>query len=176
MNKFKEANLSSILTQTKESKVLGMPLIKSFAANCWQCLSLPLMLFSFLGGPTALQANTKSAECKFITTLLWETNTPVPYENDELIEDEFGNYYLQVICSRSRDNAMDEFNYYGNFVETHFCEDDDDFPYKVVIGPFKTRADARIYKRNNPDFIPDDAFPCPPHTVEPMIVQSKIRN
>ena len=64
---------------------------------------------------------------------------------------------------------MDEVDYYKTYFNVYLGKGQGKTPLKIYIGPFSTRAKARVFKTNNPNLIPSDAFPCPTHTVKPLI-------
>lgn len=94
----------------------------------------------------------------------------------ERTEADFENYYLQVVAANNIAAINDELTVYKNFINTHLGKRQDSTPWKIFIGPFRTRAEAKIYKINNPRLVSEDAFPCPAHTVEPIITRSFRKN
>lgn len=140
----------------------------------------------FVNLPNSMTAKTAFTESSAIITSFLADSIPPAYyyENMEQFTSkgaertaaDFQNYYLQVVAARNYAAINDELTFYKTFIDTYLGERPDNTPYKIFIGPFPTRADARIFKRNNPDLVPTDAYPCPSHAVEPIITKRFLRD
>ena len=181
----------SILAQPNENLMLRATHRPSILAYRWMIAPLMLLVIQSWALPSTSEQSsyfdsaTTSTLANITSTWSDTTYRPAPvYERSqeftskgvERTAADFQNYYLQVIAARNYAAINDELTFYKTFIDTYLGERPDNTPYKIFIGPFATRADARIYKRNNPDLVPMDAYPCPAHTVEPVITKRFLRD
>lgn len=169
--------LISTLVQTMQNKMLGKATLRYFLLGLGVLGNLYLATPAIANCTLAIEltthqlVETKGKQLDSIPRFAPEYAI-LTSKGIERTAADFQNYYLQVIAAKNYAAIQDELTYYKTFVDTYLGERPDNAPYKVFIGPFPTRADARIYKRNNPDLVPSDAFPLPAHTVEPIIQQT----
>ena len=169
----------SALTQNQQNKISR--LARSNTTNYfWKTnvFSYLLALCCFVSLCNSVTARTTSMESSASTTSFSTDSIPPTYsygDSEEFTpkgsnrtDVDFQNYYLQVNSSRNRAAAMDEYRFYSKYWNTQLLEGDGPMKFKIIIGPFDTRSDARYEKHLHSDKIKSDAFPRPSHEIIKM--------
>lgn len=178
----------STLTQTNENLLLRLTNVTSYFAQKWMFAPLLFLVFQSWALPVSIDQLSYAYATSTIaidnTTSTKSDTTYKPAPKYGLSEEEFTakginrtaadfeNFYLQVVAANNKPAIDDEVTVFKTYISTHLGKREDNTPWKVFIGPFPTRAAAKIYKINHSIMVPEDAFPCPAYMVEPIIIRS----